>query len=173
MSLIADIFLIAGALGAAIYCVVLSRRLRRFTDLEKGVGGAVAVLSAQVDDMTKALQSAQSSAAATSGTLDGLTSRAEDAARRLELLVASMHDLPATEKPAEKPTGEAETFAAAPAERDIPEPAAPKKPADGPRPDEANASFATTGSAEAPVSSEGQPSTLFLSQRSRIQDAAG
>lgn len=94
MALISDVLLIAGALGAALYCFVLAKRLRRFTDLEKGVGGAVAVLSAQVDDMTKALDAAQSSAAQTSGTLDGLTSRAEDAARRLELLVASLHDLP-------------------------------------------------------------------------------
>ena len=51
MELIADILLIAGALGAGLYCIVLSRRLNRFTDLEKGVGGAIAVLSAQVDDM--------------------------------------------------------------------------------------------------------------------------
>jgi hypothetical protein len=92
--MIADILLIAGAVGAGIYCLVLARRLRRFSDLEKGVGGAIAVLSVQVDDMTKALGAAQASANATSGTLDALTDRAEDAARRLELLVAALHDLP-------------------------------------------------------------------------------
>ena len=48
MTLIADILLVAGALGAGLYCHVLAGRLRRFTDLEKGVGGAVAVLSAQI-----------------------------------------------------------------------------------------------------------------------------
>jgi len=99
MALISDALMIAGALGAAFYCFVLSRRLRRFTDLERGVGGAVAVLSAQVDDMTKALKSAQSSADMTSGKLDGITTRAEDAARRLELLVASLHDLPDADAP--------------------------------------------------------------------------
>ena len=31
MTMIADILLAAGALGAALYCYVLSRRLRRFT----------------------------------------------------------------------------------------------------------------------------------------------
>jgi len=41
MVFIADILLAAGALSAAFYCFVLSRRLRRFTDLEKGVGGAI------------------------------------------------------------------------------------------------------------------------------------
>ena len=47
MNLIADILLVAGALGAGIYCFVLARRLSKFNDLESGVGGAVAVLSAQ------------------------------------------------------------------------------------------------------------------------------
>lgn len=94
MELIADILLIAGALGAATYCVVLARRLNRFNDLEKGMGGAVAVLSAQVDDMTKTLEAARRTAGESTGSLDELTGRAELVAKRLEILVASMHDLP-------------------------------------------------------------------------------
>jgi len=94
MEIISDILLISGALAAGLYCVVLSRRLRRFTDLEKGVGGAIAVLSVQVDDMTKTLGAAQVSAIDSAQSLDRLTNRAEGAARRLELLVASMHDIP-------------------------------------------------------------------------------
>lgn len=94
MTLIADILLVAGALGAAFYCIVLSRRLNRFNDLEKGVGGAVAVLSVQVDDMTKILEKAQSTASDSTTSLTALTSKAEDVAKRLELLMASMHDLP-------------------------------------------------------------------------------
>lgn len=94
MELIADIFLAAGALGAGIYCYVLGRRLNRFNDLEKGVGGAVAVLSAQVDDLTKTLAAAQSTAATSAQTLTNLTERAEAMARRLELQMASMHDIP-------------------------------------------------------------------------------
>lgn len=99
MELIADILLVAGALGAGFYCFILSRRLTRFTDLENGVGGAVAVLSAQVDDLTKTLETAQSSAGASAETLTELTNRAEDVARRLELMVASMHDLPKDTSP--------------------------------------------------------------------------
>lgn len=94
MEMIADILLVAGALGAGFYCFILARRLARFNDLEKGVGGAVAVLSAQVDDLTKTLSAAQSTAVASTDSLSGLTGRAEDVAKRLELLVASMHDLP-------------------------------------------------------------------------------
>ena len=95
MDLIADILLVAGALGAGFYCFVLARRLTRFTDLENGVGGAVAVLSAQVDDLSKTLATAQETAGESAESLEQLTGRAEDVARRLELLVASMHDLPA------------------------------------------------------------------------------
>lgn len=95
MSLIADMLLIAGALGAGFYCYVLSRRLRRFTDLEKGVGGAVAVLSVQVDELAGSLKSAQTTASGSVATLTDVSERAEAAARRLELLVASLHDLPA------------------------------------------------------------------------------
>ncbi len=95
MQTIADILLVAGALGAGFYCYILARRLARLNDLESGVGAAVAVLSAQVDDLTKALAAAQTTADTSTHSLDGLTDRAESAAKRLELLVASMHDLPA------------------------------------------------------------------------------
>ena len=94
MELIADILLIAGALGVGMYCIVLSRRLSRFTDPEKGVGGAIAVLSKQVDDMTLALEKARKSTTSSADSLGSLTGRAEGVAQRLELLVASLHDLP-------------------------------------------------------------------------------
>jgi hypothetical protein len=101
MEVIADILLVAGALGAGFYCFILARRLSRFTDLENGVGGAVAVLSAQVDDLTTTLTTAQKSASDSNKSLGELTDRAEDVARRLELLVASMHDLPKSSVPPE------------------------------------------------------------------------
>lgn len=94
IEVISDILLVGGALGAGFYCFVLARRLARFNDLETGIGGAVAVLSAQVDDLNRTLLTAQKAAANSTGTLEGLTERAEGVAKRLELLVASMHDLP-------------------------------------------------------------------------------
>ncbi len=94
MELVADILLVAGAIGAGIYCFVLARRLNRFNDLEKGVGGAVAVLSAQVDDLTKTLTAAQTTADGSNTVLTDLTQRAETVAGKLELMMASMHDLP-------------------------------------------------------------------------------
>lgn len=94
MELIADILLAAGAIGAGVYCFVLGRRLNRFNDLEKGVGGAVAVLSAQVDDLNCTLIAAQQTAADSAKSLTDLTTRAEDMSRRLELQMASLHDIP-------------------------------------------------------------------------------
>jgi len=99
MTVIAAILLVAGALGAALYCLVLSRRLRRFTDLEKGVGGAVAVLAVQVDDLTDILTKAQSTAKTSVAQLDAVSARAENAHKRLELSIAAMHDLPQKAQP--------------------------------------------------------------------------
>ena len=106
MDLIADILLVAGAVGAGLYCFVLARRLNRLNDLETGVGGAVAVLSGQVDDLTNALATAQQTAGDSAKSLESLTIRAESMANRLELHLASLHDLPS--KNAAKPV-QAET----------------------------------------------------------------
>jgi hypothetical protein len=106
MNLISDILLAAGAFGAAIYCYVLGARLKKFTTLETGMGGAIAVLSVQVDDMTKALDKARSAATGSASSLEGLTTRAEAVAARIELLLASMHDLPEPGPPATSYQGE-------------------------------------------------------------------
>lgn len=103
MTLIADILLVAGALGATFYCFILSRRLGKFNNLENGVGGAIAVLSAQVDDMTKTLESAQNTASASTENLENLTIKAQDVAKQLELMMASMHDLPKAQNSSIKP----------------------------------------------------------------------
>lgn len=105
MDLISDILLSAGAFGAAIYCCVLAARLKKFTTLESGMGGAIAVLSAQVDDMNKALDKARLAATGSASSLENLTSRAEAVAARIELLLASMHDLPEPVAPRPDPLG--------------------------------------------------------------------
>lgn len=97
MELIADIAIGAGALLAAAYCMLLSRRLRAFTRLDGDVGRAIAVLSTQVDQLTRALASAESGAATRESTLTAQIAAAEQAARRLELLMAA--ERPHTPKP--------------------------------------------------------------------------
>jgi hypothetical protein len=103
MELISDILLVAGSFGAAVYCYVLSARLKKFTTLETGMGGAIAVLSAQVDDMTVALEKARGAANGSAESLEALTARGEAVARKLELLLASLHDLPDPKSPPPRP----------------------------------------------------------------------
>jgi hypothetical protein len=95
MNLIADALLAAGAFGAAMYCYILSQRLSRLQRLESGMGGAVAVLSAQVDDMTRALERARVAASGQAAALDGATTRGTEAAARLEVLLSTLHDVEA------------------------------------------------------------------------------
>ena len=94
MAMIADILLAAGALAASFYCFILSRRLRRLSDLDKGLGGAIAVLSVQVDDLATALKQTEAASAQATDDLVRQTERAEAAAKQLQLLIAALHDLP-------------------------------------------------------------------------------
>lgn len=105
MALIADLILVAAALAAGFYCFVLSRRLAAFKDAESGIGSVVSALSAQVDELSNSVTAARKAANASSGSLSELTARAEDVAQRLELMVASMHDIPdeTSQAPASKP----------------------------------------------------------------------
>jgi hypothetical protein len=131
MELIADILLVAGAFGAAIYCMVLSRRLQRLTRLESGMGGAIAVLSAQVDDLTRMLGRAETAAKGSSDRLEAQTRRAETAVKRLEILLATLNDLP--EAPA-APRRSAEPEAAVPSGDATVGPTEPPVPAADPAP---------------------------------------
>lgn len=93
MEIILDLILGLGAFGAATYCFVLSKRLKNLANLDEGVGAAIARLAMQVDQLTHALNAAQSSAQGAGALASERTERAEDVAQRLELLLASMHDL--------------------------------------------------------------------------------
>ena len=102
MDLIADILLVSAASAAAFYCFVLSRRLNKFNDLEKGVGGAVAVLSTQVEELKNTLEAAQDTAANSAETLTDLNIRAETTSKRLELQMAALSDMPQSDAPETK-----------------------------------------------------------------------
>ena len=59
MDLIADGLLIATALTAALYCLVLSRRLRRLTDAQSGVGAQIGELSKALEETRSAVSEAR------------------------------------------------------------------------------------------------------------------
>jgi outer membrane murein-binding lipoprotein Lpp len=84
MEYISDILLGAGALAAAFYCVILSRKLNRLSGLDQELGTAIAMLSQQVDEMTSVLKSAQTAADGARGELAQMTERAETVAAQLK-----------------------------------------------------------------------------------------
>lgn len=94
-AMISDILLAVGALAAAAFCLLLSLRLKRFASLDRGVGGAIAVLSAQVEDLTRTLARAEDGAKLSADMLNELMERAEKTSRQLEYMLAATQDLPA------------------------------------------------------------------------------
>ncbi|MGF1659857.1 MAG: hypothetical protein ACFCUS_10530 [Rubrimonas sp.] len=92
MELISDALLIAGAVGAAAYCRLLARRLGALKELDSGLGAAIAALSRQVDELRASLEAAKSVSGEKAREIGQLTARAEMAAGRLELLLASLHE---------------------------------------------------------------------------------
>ncbi len=92
LSPLADLLMIAASAGAAIYCLILSRRLTRLTSFDSGIGGAIAVLSAQVEEMKAALAEAKAGTEVSGLQLRDLVGQARDIAGELELMIAACHD---------------------------------------------------------------------------------
>lgn len=101
MEFLADILLGFGALAAAVYCFVLSRKLSKLRGLDQDLGGAIAILSQQVDEMSKALTSAKETAATSANDLASKSKTASEIAERLEMMIAALHDLPDPEEQAD------------------------------------------------------------------------
>ncbi len=111
MEFIADGLLIAAAGTAALYCWVLSRKLNDLRNLDKGLGGAIASLSTQVEDTRVSLTEAKESTQARTKQLAELTTRAELAAQRLENVLTSVQAedaSPTTKASASRPDGRGE-----------------------------------------------------------------
>lgn len=88
----ADILIIFASLGAMAYCMVLSRRLSRLTSFDKGLGGAIAVMSSQVDEMKAALREAKSGSDGAGSQLNDLVHQAREISSELEMMIAACHD---------------------------------------------------------------------------------
>lgn len=61
--------LIVASVGLAVFCLTLSRRLRGLNDLETGLGGAIAIMAAEVDRLEVAMRTARDDATAASEAL--------------------------------------------------------------------------------------------------------
>lgn len=78
MALIADLLLIAAALGAAFYCFILSRRLSALNSAEGGIGKAIETLSEQVTRLEQTLEVSRERAEAAEDGLQAALDRAEN-----------------------------------------------------------------------------------------------
>ncbi|MBW7055447.1 hypothetical protein KY389_01900 [Paracoccus bogoriensis] len=89
--------LLLACLGLAIFCVTLARRLRRLNDLETGLGGAIAVMAAEVDRLEKAIRAARDEATSASRSLAGevAAARRERALWELRQKIAAAATMPA------------------------------------------------------------------------------
>jgi uncharacterized protein (DUF1778 family) len=95
LTFISDVLLVAATLGMALWCRVLSQRLKAFNDIDTGLGGTIAALSLQVDDLKASIASAAASAQGNdrSRILSAATEKADDRIGRMEMLLASLEDL--------------------------------------------------------------------------------
>ena len=99
MSILSDLLLGFGAMAAAVYCFILSRKLSKLKGLDQDLGAAIAVLSHQVDEMTQALSSAQKTASESVESLDDKAQEASKIAERLDFMIAALQDLPEQDSP--------------------------------------------------------------------------
>lgn len=95
MDVIMDGLLLAASLFAALYCWVLSRRVRALQSLDAGLGGAIVTLTRQIELARATLEEAKSGARETRQDLAELTARADAAAAQLRLLLAAVERAPA------------------------------------------------------------------------------
>lgn len=87
MQLIADGILIIAAAVAALYCMILSARLRRLMQTDGGLGETIRTMSTQVDEMNRALNEAKTSNVSSTESLRAETASALKASEDLKALI--------------------------------------------------------------------------------------
>jgi len=104
MELMSNILLGIGTLALAGYCIILSRKLKKFSDLKGGMARTIYSLSEQMSALEKSVDRSEAATRRSEARLSDLTERAEAAARTLELHIAALHDLPTGPPKAEDET---------------------------------------------------------------------
>lgn len=93
LSLLSDILLLGATAGIALWCRLLARRLRAFNDLDSGLGGTIAALARQVDDLRSTIVDATRETEDGTARLEAALERADDRIGRMEMLLASLETL--------------------------------------------------------------------------------
>ncbi|MFV0302409.1 MAG: hypothetical protein ACK5IP_16330 [Paracoccus sp. (in: a-proteobacteria)] len=77
--------IIAGSVILMLFCITLARRLRRLNDLEGGLGGAIAILTAEVDRLDQSIRQARQEAMTAGETLAVEVAKAQTERARWDL----------------------------------------------------------------------------------------
>lgn len=102
MALVSDVIIISCTLIVALYCVLLSKRLRRLTRLDGEIGSVIEGLTVQIGTLTTSVNNANFASQQSVVKLQSETERAEAAARHLEILISSLHSLSTKTERSEK-----------------------------------------------------------------------
>ncbi|MBY0421810.1 MAG: hypothetical protein K2Q06_05860 [Parvularculaceae bacterium] len=86
VELVLDFLLMAASGVACFYCFMLSRRLKKLTSAEKGIGAGVAALSQSAEEVKSAVATAKAGADQAAARLEALLVRAEQKAAELGAL---------------------------------------------------------------------------------------
>lgn len=95
LGLISDLLLLAATLGMAVWCQVLTKRLKAFDSLDTGLGDTIESLSLQVDDLKASLAATTERTDDRDARLRAVNTAADDRIGRMEMLLASLEDLEA------------------------------------------------------------------------------
>lgn len=105
---LSDLLLLGATIGLAIYCRRLTLRLQAFNDVDQGLGGTIAALSLQVDDLKDSIAVATAETDDRAARLDAVNTASDDRIGRMEMLLASLEELeqglgPSLEDPVAEP----------------------------------------------------------------------
>ena len=90
---ISDILLIAGALGLAAHCWVLSRRLKALGRSDAGLGATIATLTERVEALTRTTETATAEAEGAGARLAALIEEADRREGELSVILAGLTDM--------------------------------------------------------------------------------
>lgn len=96
MELVINFLLLAASGTAALFCWILSRKLKALTDAEAGIGAGIAALSQSAEEVKSAVAGTKLSADETAARIETLLEDANDKAAHLEALIDQLGDMSAS-----------------------------------------------------------------------------
>lgn len=94
MSLISDLLLLSATIAAFLYCFILSVKMKRLREKEAQYSVALNKVTSQVDRFVNQIECAKNTLKNVEHEFNSRIEKGASLSRRLELLIASLHDIP-------------------------------------------------------------------------------